>query len=304
VGFLSEHDTIAPAPDALVGRNWRHGSWAAAAVGIAIVGLLGLFWLPPHGLIGNTTNEAVDLSIETRVGQVETSVIVARAVGQLTAYKSATVPHVPATVPDVPSLALATMDIADTLPAHDQKRKGTGSNSAVLRTMRIPAGTLVPISLETPVRSIAGPGAPVRARVRSDVVVNKRVVIPHGSILRGHVTNVQRPQSRWISALKVWEFAETRRVVFRFTTLQVPGSTKQPYSIRTEPVAGQAKSARHRVAIPAALATAGGAILAGPLGAAGGGIVARAIAGSTNNDTRVPRGTAMSARILNAAQKQ
>jgi hypothetical protein len=164
----------------------------------------------------------------------------------------------------------------------------------------------VPLSLETPVRSTTRPGTPVRARVRQDVVVSKEVVIPRGSILHGHVTGVERPRSRWISALKVWEFgkARARGVVLRFTMLRKSGSTPHTYRIRTALVAGRDKSPSARVAIPTAVATVGGAILAGPLGAAGGGIAARAVAGSIDDRARLPRGTPLSAQILNAVQMQ
>jgi hypothetical protein len=144
----------------------------------------------------------------------------------------------------------------------------------------------------------------VRARVRRDVVVSKQVVIPRGSILHGRVTSTERPQSRWISALKVWDFGNEKSVVLRFTTLRMPGSRKQTYRIRTAPVAARAKSAGRRVAIPAGLATVGGAILAGPLGAAGGAIAAKAVAGSIDDRTGLPSGTPISAQILNEVQRQ
>jgi hypothetical protein len=130
------------------------------------------------------------------------------------------------------------------------------------------------------------------------VVIRNQVVIPRDSTLHGHVTAVERPQSRWVSALKVWEFGKRRGVVLTFTTLRAPGPSTPAYRIHTAPVVGRAASARRRVAIPAALATVGGAILAGPLGAAGGGIAARAAAGSINQRAEIPRGTSISAQIL------
>jgi hypothetical protein len=317
-GFLSETETRALELHAVVER----GRWlAATGVAVAIVGLLALLWNPQHGLIRDTVNEAsrlrpgvepaqgADGAIvsestspargETTVEQrAETSsVIAARVFDQATAHKS------PA-VPNVPILTFAATHRATASPAAGQNSKSAVSESGIVLTARIPAGTLVPLSLETPVRSTTSPGAPVHARVRSDVIVRKQVVIPRGSLLHGHVASVERPQSPWISALKVWEFGKVRRVELRFTTLQMPGSPRRTYRIRTAPVDGRAKSASRRVAIPTAFATVGGAILAGPLGAAGGGIAARAVAGSTDDGTRLPRGTPMSAQLLDAVHRQ
>jgi hypothetical protein len=300
----------------------ERGTWlAATGVAVAILGLLALLWIPQHGLIRDTVNEDSRLQPgveppqgtggaivsestspagqETTVEQrADTSgVIAARVFDQAIAHKS------PA-VPNVPILTFAAAPRAAALPAAGQNRKRPISESGIMLTTRIPAGTLVPLSLETPVRSTTSPGAPVVARVRSDVVVSKQVVIPRGSLLHGHVTSVERPQSPWISALKVWEFGKVRRVVLSFTTVQMPGSTSRTYRIHTAPVDGRAKSASRRVAIPTAIATVGGAIVAGPLGAAGGGIAARAVAGSVDDGTRLPRGTLMSAQIIDAVQRQ
>jgi hypothetical protein len=317
-GLISETETRALGTHAVIDR----GTWLAAiGVVVAIVGLLALLWIPQHGLIRDTVNEAARsragleraqgtggamVSESTSPARRETTVeqradtsgvIAARVFDQATAHKS------PA-VPNAPILTFAAALRATASPAAGQNRKSAVSESGIVLTTRIPAGTRVPLSLETPVRSTTSPGAPVRARVRSDVVVSKQVVIPRGSLLHGHVTSVERPRSPWISALKVWEFGKVRRVVLRFTTLQMPGSTRRTYRIRTAPVDGRARSASRRVVIPAALATVGGAILAGPLGAAGGGIAARAVAGSTDDGTRLPRGTPMSAQLLDAVHRQ
>jgi hypothetical protein len=316
---------VRPSTPAVHATAWRLGSgpswWPPTAVGVALVGLLILVWNPQRGFVSSTVREPVELrtsdahvqrvfdaivsesapgvrrqtTAEERVGT--SSVTDAAALGQLAAVRPS-----PAT-PAVPTRTSAELRRANASPAAARKPKGAASKSAVALIAQVPAGTLVPLYLETPVLSRTLPGTLVRARVRNDVVVRKQVVIPRGSILDGRVTSVERPQSRWVSALKVWEFGKRRGVVLSFTTLRTPGTTSRSYRIRTAPVAARAKSAS-RVAIPAALATVGGAIVAGPLGAAGGGIAARAVARKIDDPTRLPRGTPISAQILGPVEAQ
>jgi hypothetical protein len=59
--------------------------------------------------------------------------------------------------------------------------------------VRVPAGTLIPVRMETTVSSVtSGPEDRVTATVRQDVHVGGRVAIPAGSELRGHVINARR----------------------------------------------------------------------------------------------------------------
>jgi hypothetical protein len=259
--------------------------------------LLTLVWISQREFVHDNVNEAVEL----RTGGERV-----RGVGDAIVSESAPGERRRETVaaPALPIRTSAESRRAKASPATGRKRKGAASKPAVARIAQIPAGTRVPLHLETPLRSTTLPGTLVRARVRNDVVVSKRVVIPRGSILDGHVTSVGRPQSRWISALKVWEFGKRRSVVLSFTALRRPGSTSQRSRIRTAPVAARAGSASRRVAIPAALATVGGAIVAGPLGAAGGGIAARAVARSIDDRAQLPRGTPISAQILDPVRAQ
>jgi hypothetical protein len=275
--------------------------------------VLALLWIPQHGFLHGTGNDAVGLRTSDERTQGADAVIVREsppaepsettveersgtAGVAAPAFGHPTVRQLQA-APVIPIGTSTRSRRANASHAARPNRRGAVPESAIVAA-QIPAGTRVPLSLQTEVHSTTRPGTLVRARVRSDVVVRNQVVIPRGSILHGHVTTVERPQSRWVSALKVWEFGKRRGVVLTFTTLRTPGSTTHAYRIRTAPVAGQATSASRRVAIPAALATVGGAILAGPLGAAGGGIAARAVAGSMNERAGLPRGTPISAQIL------
>ena len=272
--------------------RWDPLWWPATAVGVAIVASIALLWSPRPGFIADGAigqvatreqpAEASSVTVTPIVDQptVQAPTALARPVGNAANLRRAVVSS----------------------PAR-RNRTSASSERPVRITARIPAGTLVPLSLETAVDSTRT-GTPVRARVSQNVVVDQQVVIPRGSILQGHVTGAERKKSRWISALKVWEFGKQRNVVLGFTSMRTPGSTGKTYRIRTAPVPGQAKSASHRVAIPAAIATVGGAVLAGPLGAAGAGMAARAVAGSIDDDARLPSGTAMEAQILEVVLKQ
>jgi hypothetical protein len=300
------------------GRLW----WAPTVVGVVTVGLLMLVASPQRGFVSSTVNEVVELrTSDPRVQGVGDAIVTesARGVQRPTPLEervgTSVVMEAAALVQSIavpPSLAAPALPIrrsaesgrANPSPAAVRKPKGAASKPAVALVAQVPAGTVVPLSLETPVPSTTLPGMLVRARVRDDVVVRKQVLIPRGSILDGRVTSVERPQSRWISALKVWEFGKRRSVVLSFTTLRTPGSTSRSYRIRTAPVAARAKSASHRRAIPAAVATVTGAIVAGPLGAAGGGIAARAVARSIDDGAQLPAGTPISAQILDRVEAQ
>jgi hypothetical protein len=64
--------------------------------------------------------------------------------------------------------------------------------SAAVR--RLPAETVIPVSLQTTVSSATSrPEDRVDAKVRADVLSGGKVVIPAGSELRGHVVTVRRP---------------------------------------------------------------------------------------------------------------
>ena len=256
-------------------RSW----WSPVALGVAIVGLLALLWIPQHGFVPGTGDEAVGLrTSDERTQGVDAAIVseshpaepsemtVKERSGPVGVAAPAAFAQPPCANHWLPRLFRSAHppDRAARTPRTPPARIGRApfQDRRLCWPVQIPAGTRVPLSLQTPVSSTARPGTLVRARVRSDVVVRNQVVIPRESILHGHVTTVERPQSRWVSALKVWEFGKRRGVVLTFTTLRTPGSTTHAYRIRTAPVAGRARSASRRVAIPAALATVGGAILA------------------------------------------
>ncbi len=68
-----------------------------------------------------------------------------------------------------------------------------GVQSAIAGEVRLAAGTVIPVRLETTVSSATSrPGDVVLAVVRSDVLHRGRVVIPAGSEVRGRVVSARR----------------------------------------------------------------------------------------------------------------
>lgn len=109
------------------------------------------------------------------------------------------------------------------------------SNAPATAAMRqLPAGTAIPVTLETTVSSATSrPEDRVDARVRADVVSGGRVVIPAGSELRGHVVTARR--SGKVKGLAY--------VSVSFTELVTDGRT---YRIATRRLGVQAKPTHGR----------------------------------------------------------
>src|SRR5690348_670041 len=87
--------------------------------------------------------------------------------------------------------------------------------AAATREVTLPAGTLLPVDLETAVGSdISRVEQPVHARLRRAVTVNGVQVLPAGTAVSGHVTAAQRP-----GRVKGRGY-----VAMRFTELDTPGA--------------------------------------------------------------------------------
>lgn len=84
-------------------------------------------------------------------------------------------------------------------PASTQPAATSGSNNsagapALDREVTIPAGTALPVTLETAVGSdISRVEQPVRAHLRSALFVHGQQVLPAGAVLLGNVTAARRP---------------------------------------------------------------------------------------------------------------
>src|SRR3954447_26603233 len=92
---------------------------------------------------------------------------------------------------------------------------------AALREVTLPAGTVLPVDLETSVGSdTSRVEQPVQGRLRRAVTSNGIEVLPAGTAVSGNVTSVQRP-----GKVKGRGF-----IAMRFTRVDTPGAGTSPIS--------------------------------------------------------------------------
>src|SRR5262249_60002857 len=109
--------------------------------------------------------------------------------------------------------------VATTGPSAARAAEATPNASAVeapiaYRDVTLPAGTVLPVDLETTVGSdISRVEQPVQGRIRRAVIVHGVEVLPAGTAVSGHVTAAPRPGK-----------VKGRSVIaMRFTQLDTPG---------------------------------------------------------------------------------
>lgn len=158
----------------------------------------------------------------------------------------------------------------------------------------LPEGTVLPVTFETTVSSAASQAEDkVLAKVREDVRVGGRVVIPAGSELRGHVTTARR--SGKVKGLAY--------VALRFTELSLDGKT---YAVSTATVSKQAPKTHEKdTKVITGSAVAGalvGAVADGGKGAAigaavGGGAGTGVVLATRGEEVSLPAGTRWRVRL-------
>ena len=134
------------------------------------------------------------------------------------------------------------------------------------REVTLPAGTVLPVDLETSVGSdISRVEQPVHGRLRRAIVAHGVEVIPAGAGISGHVTAAERPG----------KVKGRGYVAFRFTQLDTPGAGTSRISTavisRTAPATK--KQDAMKIGAPAAAGAAIGAIVGGGDGAAKGAVI-------------------------------
>jgi hypothetical protein len=164
------------------------------------------------------------------------------------------------------------------------------------RGVRVPAGTTLPIVMDTAVASNTSyVEQPVRAHLSRDVRVNDEVVLPAGSELYGTVTAVRRP-----GKVKGRSY-----VAVRLTTL-VPKGTSDRYAVDTGRISRTGRATKKndamKIGIPAAGGAAVGALIGGKKGAAigagaGGGAGTAVVLSTRGADVGIGRGAALSVRL-------
>jgi hypothetical protein len=169
------------------------------------------------------------------------------------------------------------------------------SKGPEFRDITVPAGTILPVELQTAIASDRNRiEDPVRARVRSPLVIDGVTAVPEGSAVIGSVTSVKRSG-------RVKGRAE---IGFRLTSLE---AHDERHGIRTSIVLRRAPATKTQdavdIGIPAAAGAVAGAIVGGKDDAAKGAIIGGAagtgyVLATRGKEVRLPSGTDLSVTLL------
>jgi hypothetical protein len=159
----------------------------------------------------------------------------------------------------------------------------------------VPAGTHLPIVLDTPVGSDSRVEQPVTAHLARAIVVNGRTVLRQGSRVNGIVTDAQRSG----------KVKGRAHVAVRFDSI-VPKGEDERYQIRTGSVGRTAPATKKKDALEIGAPAAGGALIGGLIGgqkgaligtAAGGGAGTAVVLSTRGKEVRLGKGAAMMLRL-------
>jgi hypothetical protein len=191
--------------------------------------------------------------------------------------------------------AAASPDAVRTASADRADKSGSSDVAVRYREVTLPAGTVLPVDLETSVGSdISRAEQPVHGRLRHSVIRRGVEVLPAGTAISGHVTAARRPgkvQGRGYIAM-------------RFTQLDTPGAGTTRISTAT--VSRMAPATKGKDAIEILGPAAAGAVIgrvAGSKKAAREGALIGGAAGTgyvlstRGKDVRLCRGANLSVRL-------
>jgi len=154
-------------------------------------------------------------------------------------------------------------------PATENAAAREKTAAAKFREVTLPAGTVLPVTLSSPVGSdTSRVEDPVKATLRRPVLSNGVQVLPAGTAVLGHVTHAQR-------SAKVKGRAS---VGFRFTQIDLPGAGGK-MGITTSPISRLAPATKKQDAAKIGAGAAGGAIIGGIVGGGDGAAKGAAIGG-------------------------
>jgi len=169
------------------------------------------------------------------------------------------------------------------------------SNAGADRAITLPAGTVLPLTLDTTVGSDTSRVEDrVEAHLRQPVVVDGISVLPAGTRVLGHVNE----------AVRSARVKGRARVAFRFTSL---AHENERYTLHTTRVVRQAPGTKKRdvatIAVPGGAGAVIGALAGGKKGAAIGGAVGGAagtgaVLATRGKEVRVARGVPVGVRLL------
>lgn len=189
--------------------------------------------------------------------------------------------------PNAPAAPVAArLDEADQKPAR----------SLEFREVTLPAGTVLPVALTSAVGSdTSRVEDAVRATLRSTVRVDGFEALPAGTVVIGHITNVQR-------SAKVKGRAS---IGLRFNTVDLPGSGgREP--IRSGTITRVAAATKKKDATKIGIGAGAGAVIGGIVGGGGGAAKGAAIGGGAGaatvlatrgDEVRLPAGTPLSVKL-------
>jgi len=154
-------------------------------------------------------------------------------------------------------------------PAPVAGRPVPGVFGASYHDVTIPAGTVLPVDLETSVGSdISRVEQPVSGRLRRALTVAGAEVLPAGTVVSGHVTAAQRPGKVKGRGL----------IAMRFTRLDTPGAGTT--NISTATISRQAPATKQKDAMKIGAPAAAGAIIGGIVGGGDGAAKGAVIGGA------------------------
>jgi hypothetical protein len=157
---------------------------------------------------------------------------------------------------------------APSAPSRAAESPVPAARTPQFREVTVPAGTALPLELMTALSTeTATVETPVRARLRQSVVIDGYSALPAGTVLAGHVTDVER----------AGRVRGRSRLAFRFTEAQIAGATED---VRTNPIVFEGEQTKGEDATKIGGGAVGGAIIGGILGGGDGAAKGAAIGGA------------------------
>jgi hypothetical protein len=184
---------------------------------------------------------------------------------------------------------------APSAPRPDEKADRT-PRAPEFREVTVPAGTVLRVSLTTPVASdTSHVEDAVRATLQNAVTVDDVTALPAGTAVLGHVTSAERSG-------KVKGLAS---VALRFNSVDLPGDGGRE-SIQTGTITREATSTKKKDAAKIGIGAGAGAVIGGIVGggsgaakgaAIGGGAGTGAVLATRGDEVRLPAGTPLSVKL-------
>jgi hypothetical protein len=196
--------------------------------------------------------------------------------------------------------ASASSDSSDTRAAAAESASAPESKGTIVREVVIPAGTRLPVALDTAVGSdISRLEQPVTAHLTRPLVLHGETVLPAGSRVSGVVTDATRSG----------RVKGRAHVAVRFDSITPVGPNVEStrYRIETTAVGRTAPSTKKKDAMEIGAPAAGGALIGAIAGGKKGALIGTAIGGGAGTavvmstrgkEVRLPRGTALTLRLM------